>query len=389
MSATTATTATSRAHWGTLAAMVLARITFGYQIQTVASLGPELQAAFGIEFALLGTLMGLMQLPGIVAAIPSGFMARRFGDREVICGGMLAMVIGSMISAWGHGPVGIGVGRVVAGFGAVALTVLQPKAVADRFTGTPFNVAMGILVAAFPMGIGLGQLTQGRLAAAFGWPAAFVAGAALAAVAAVILWLTWRNVGARTSRAMGWPSGREMSLMVLAGMIWTFFNAGYFNFLGYLPTVIAHSNQPGWVADVAIFMATWGNLPTMMLGGAVAARFGMMPVFLAGAVLEVVAVGGMGLANWPLAWSVLFGTFATMHAGIIVALGTLSAKPENRAVGMGIFYTVYYVGGTITPALCGAAADAMGSASGAFLCAGALSGLAIPFWLLHRRLAAA
>ena len=55
-------------HWGTLWAMVLARIAFGYQIQTVASLGPDLRAAFGIEFATLGTLMGLMQLPGIVGA---------------------------------------------------------------------------------------------------------------------------------------------------------------------------------------------------------------------------------------------------------------------------------------------------------------------------------
>jgi predicted MFS family arabinose efflux permease len=378
----------SKMHWGTLAAMVLARITFGYQIQTVASLGPPLQAAFGIEFALLGTLMGLMQLPGIVAAIPSGFLARRYGDRQIIAGGMVMMVVGSMISAWGHGPFGIGAGRVVAGFGAVALTVLQPKAVADRFRGTAFNVAMGILVGAFPIGIGLGQLTQGRLAEAFGWPAAFVAGAALAAVATIVLWATWRNVGAATSRAMNWPSRHEMGLMVLAGMIWTSFNAGYFNFLGYLPSVIAHSGQPGWVADAAIFMASWGNLPTMMLGGAIAARLGAVPVFLVACVLEVVAVGGMGLANWPLLWSVLFGTFATMHAGIIVAWGTLSAKPENRAVGMGIFYTVYYIGGTITPALCGHAADLMGSASGAFLCAGALSALAIPFWWWHRRFSA-
>jgi len=378
--------ASSRPHWATFGAMVLARITFGYQIQTVASLGPQLQEAFGIEFALLGTLMGLMQLPGIAAAIPSGFLARRFGDRRVIAGGMVMMVLGSMISAFAHGPIGIGVGRVVAGCGAVALTVLQPKAVADRFSGNAFNIAMGILVGAFPLGIGLGQLTQGRLAAAFGWQAAFMAGAVLALISMTVLWTTWRNVGATTSRAMNWPSRHEMVLLALAGMIWSCFNAGYFNFLGFLPSVIAHSGMPGWVADASIFMASWGNLPTMMLGGAVAARLGVVPVFLVASILMVIAVGGMGLENWPLVWSVLFGTFATMHAGIIVAWGTLSAKPENRAVGMGIFYTVYYIGGSISPALCGHAADLMGSPSGAFLCAGALTALAIPFWWWHRRL---
>jgi dipeptide/tripeptide permease len=78
-----------------------------------------------------------------------------------------------------------------------------------------------------------------------------------------------------------------------------------------------------------------------------------------------------------------------MHAGIIVGWGALSARPENRAVGMGIFYTVYYLGGTIVPALCGKAADLAGDASGAFVCAGLISTLAIPFWWLHRRMQAA
>ena len=378
--------ASSRGHWGTLGAMVLARITFGYQIQTVASLGPLLHDAFGIDFALLGTLMGLMQLPGIVAAIPSGFLARRFGDRDTIAGGMVLMVAGSLVSAMAAGPFGIGLGRVIAGFGAVALTVLQPKAVADRFVGGHFNLAMGILVGAFPIGIGLGQLTQGRLSQAFGWPAAFVAGAVLAAIATAVLLATWRNVAGGTSRSMRWPSRHECVLLVLAGLIWTAFNAGYFNFLGYLPSVIAARGHPGWVADVSVFMASWGNLPTMMLGGAIAARLGVRPVFITGAVLEVVAVGGMGLTDWPLLWSVLFGTFATMHAGIIVGWGALSARPENRAVGMGIFYVTYYIGGTVTPALCGRAADLMGSPSGAFLCAAALTALALPAWWWHRRL---
>ena len=375
-------------HWPTLAAMVLARITFGYQIQTIASLGPQLHDAFGIEFALLGTLMGLMQFPGIPAAIPSGFLARRYGDRIIIAGGMVLMVVGSLISAGAGGAFGIGVGRVVAGFGAVALTVLQPKAVADRFTHRNFNLAMGILIGAFPIGIGLAQLTHVRLAVAFGWPAAFIAGAVLAAVATMVLWVTWRDVDGATSRAMNWPSRHEITLLVLAGLIWTAFNAGYFNFLGYLPSVIADHHQPSWVADVAIFMATWGTLPTMIMGGAMAVRFGAIPVFLVGAVLEVVAVGGMGVADWPLVWSLLFGTFATMHAGILVGWGAMSAKPENRAVGMGIFYTTYYIGGTLAPALCGQAADWVGDANGAFLCAAALTALALPFWWLHRRLAA-
>lgn len=377
-------------HAWTLVAMVLARIAFGYQLQTVASLGPELRAAFGIEFALLGTLMGIYLLPGVIAAMPSGFLGRRFGDRTAIVFGLWLMVVGSLVSAMAAGPTGLGAGRVISGFGAVALTVLQPKAVADRFTGKAFTIAMGILVGAFPIGIGLGQVTHGRLADNFGWQWAFVAGAVLAAISAIVCRLCWTNIAVgNTSRAMNWPSRREVGLLVLSGLIWTAFNAAYFNFLGYLPSVMVARGHPGWMTDLVIGMATWGNLPTMLLGGAVAARFGAVPVFIIGTLLLVVAVGGMGVVDWPLIWGLLFGTFAAMHAGIIVGWGALSARPENRAVGLGIFYTTYYLGGTIVPALCGKAADLVGDPSGAFFCAAAISSLALPFWWLHRRLSQA
>lgn len=371
-------------HMATLAAMVLARIAFGYQLQTVASLGPELRSAFGIEFTVLGALMGLYNLPGVATAIPIGFLARRFGDLPTIAAGMALMVAGSLISSAASDPFGIGTGRVVSGVGAVALTVLQPKAVADRFIGHSFNVAMGVLIGAFPIGIGVGQLTQGRLADAFGWPAAFIAGAVMAALALVVLLVTWRPVTNPASRTLYWPSRREFGLLVLAGLIWTCFNAGYFNFLGYLPSAMAQRGHPAWMADLVMSIATWGNLPLMLLGGAVAARIGVMPVFIFGAVTEVVVVAGMGLLDWPLVWGMLFGAFGAIHAGIIVGWGVLSARPENRAVGMGIFYTTYYVGGTVAPALAGKAADWAGDASGAFVAAAAMCAFALPFGLWHR-----
>ena len=70
-----------------------------------------------------------------------------------------------------------------------------------------------------------------------------------------------------------------------------------------------------------------------------------------------------------------------------MAVGTLSARPENRAVGMGLFYTLYYLGGTFAPALCGKLADYSGRPEGGLLAATAISALAIPLYILHRVLA--
>ena len=96
---------------------------------------------------------------------------------------------------------------------------------------------------------------------------------------------------------------------------------------------------------------------------------------------------GTALAGWPLGWSVLVGVIGSIHPGVIMAVGTLSARPENRAVGMGLFYSLYYVGGAVGPALCGKAADDYGGPAGGLLAAAAISALVIPLFMLHRRIA--
>jgi hypothetical protein len=55
---------------------------------------------------------------------------------------------------------------------------------------------------------------------------------------------------------------------------------------------------------------------------------------------------------------------------------------------MRIFYSLYYLGGTVAPALCGVAADYAGRPEAGLLAAAGLSALAIPLYLLHRALAA-
>ena len=75
------------------------------------------------------------------------------------------MVLGPLlISAAAAGPAGIGIGRSVAGVGAVAMIVLQNKIIADWFTGRRFMWAISVSVAAYPIGVGLAQLVLPPLA---------------------------------------------------------------------------------------------------------------------------------------------------------------------------------------------------------------------------------
>ncbi len=380
--------------WTILGAIVLARIGFGYQFQTVASLGPALIRLFGLDYAGLGTLIGAYMVAGVFVALPLGLLARRFGDRVVLGGGLALMALGGAVSAWAGGAGGIAAGRVVAGVGAVAMTVLQSKVIADWFLGPRFMLAISISVGAYPVGIGLSQITAPVLAHAYGWPAAFLAGAVEMAAATALFLASfrpapWEAPGDPAARGVFRMPGRaECLLLIVAGLIWTAYTAGYAGFLSYTPSLMAARGEGLLLTGIVMAFATWGNVAGTLGGGALAERWGAWPVFATGTAVMTLGITAMGLIDWPVGLGAIIGIPGSIQPGVIVAIGTLSARPENRAAGMGVFYTTYYLGGALVPALCGKVADLWGGPAGAMYAAAAVSALAFPIYVLHRRLAA-
>jgi MFS family permease len=380
-----------------LAAIALARLGFGYQFQTVGSLGPTLIPLFGMDYTTFGKLIGAFMLVGTFAALPLGLAGGRFGDRKILAGGLALMVAGAVVSALGGVPgdvapgralSSIALGRALCGVGGVAMVVIQGKVLADWFQGRGFLLAISVSVSAYPIGIGLAQLTQPPLAEAFGWPAAFLAGGAIQAAALALFLASFGPPphGVARPRRLLLPSGRECLLTALAGLVWAAYTSGYTGFLSYAPSLMAKRGESVALIGVVIAIASWGNVPPALIGAGLANRYGAFRIVLIGTVAVVLGIAGSALTDWPILCAVMLGVIGQIQPGVIQAIGTLSARVETRAAGMGIFYGVYYAGGTVVPALCGAAADWTGRPEGALLCAAAVSALAIPAYMLHRRL---
>lgn len=377
---------------GTIASLALTRLAFGFQLQTVATLGPELMALLVLDFAALGGLIGSYLAPGIFVSLPSGFVARRFGDRAMAFASAWLLALGGVLAALavqqGWGAAAIGLGRAVAGIGAVGMSVMQSKMAADRFGPAQLPIVMAVLLGTFPIGIGLAQVVLPPVAAAWGVASGFWVGAAAAVVAAALFTLGWTEAPEAAPRSLAWPSRREAGLVAIAGLIWMVYNAAWFNFMAWMPSLLAARGHAPWVADAVLSIGTWANMPAMLLGGWVAARWGRWPVFLVGTLVCAGSVAGPAFVDAPIAWAVVFGTIAAMPGSLIVEKGAVSCRPENRAVGMGIFYVTYYIGGSVMPALCGAAADWAGDPGGALVLAASVSLLGLPLWLWHGRMAA-
>lgn len=372
-----------------LAAIALARAGFGYQYQTVASLAPHLMRVFRLDYATLGTLIGAFMLLGAFLALPLGLLARRIGDRLVLGGGIGLMVAGPVISAVSANLTGIGLGRGIAGAGAVAMIVLQNKIIADWFSGRRFMWAISVSVATYPIGVGLAQLVLPPLALGFGWQAAFLSGAVPMAAALAMFLASFRpSPHAPSVARFSLPGGRECLLLVIAGLIWTAYTAGYSGYTSYVPSLMAERREGLVLTGAVLTIATWGNVPATLLGAGLAARLGGFRIFLVGTAALVAGMAGTAFLDWPLTFAVVIGVIGSFHPGVIMAVGTLSARPENRAIGMGLFYSMYYAGGAVVPAFCGWAADRAGGPQGALLAAAVVSAFALPMYLLHRRLAA-
>lgn len=375
--------------WVILAALLLGRIAFGYQFQTIATLATTLVTRFGLSYAQLGSLIGTYMLLGVFVALPLGLLGRRFGDRLVLGTGMALMTAGACFSAWADAPAGIAIGRAMAGFGAVAMIVLQGKIIAEWFSGPMFMIGISVSVCGFPVGMGLAQLVLPPLLDEYGLSGALLSDAVPAGLGLLLFIASHRAPPhlLPVPRRFSLPSPRECMLLVIAGVAWMTYTSGFSAFASYLPASLSSRGASLVVIGLVMTAATWGNVPATLLGGGLSTRFGGFNIFLIGTLSLVIGMCGLAVTGWPVAWSIFLGVMGGIHPGVIMAVGTLSARPHNRAVGIGIFYTLYYLGGATSPALCGVAADAFGSPTAGLLAAAALSALTIPIYMLHRAVA--
>jgi predicted MFS family arabinose efflux permease len=374
--------------WLILLAIGLARIGFGYQFQSIATLGPRLVPMFHLSYAALGSLIGAYSLFGVLVALPFGVLARWFGDRVILATGLALMVVGAVFDASASGPSGIAVGRSIAGIGTVATTVLQGKIIADFFLGRRLMLAIGVVSCTFPIGLGMTQLILPPLAGAVSIHAALLTEAVAPALGLLVFLASYRAPPSIAAPAGGsaWPTRDECVLLIIAGAVWTTFTSGYFAYTAYVPSTLAARGDGAATIGFVMLTATWGNVPATLIGAGLADRFGALRIVLIAHVALFIGMIGTALASGAPAWSLLVGVIGSIHPSVIMVVGTLSARQENRAVGMGMFYSIYYLGGAISPALCGYAADAFGGPAGGVLAGALISAATVPLFFWHRKL---
>lgn len=352
--------ATMEDRWKALAVLTVARTSLGFQVQSVGSVSPVLLPDLGLDYVDLGTLIGLYFLPGIVLTIPAGLIGRWFGDKRVVLLSLVVMAVGAVIMGLARDFTGLATGRLISGMGSVLLNVLMAKMVTDWFAGSrQIVLAMAIFINSFPVGLGLALLTLGWLAETNGWPIAMFATGALTAVSFVLVALMYRRHPNDSTQANAQVAEKskistyEVLMVSVAGAIWGGLNGVLAIIFGFVPNYLVTGGLPVASVGVAAGLASWLIVASGYLGGYGAQRLGNVDTAMK------VCLGAISVFLFaiPLTWAMpaLFLAVGAMGltTGIIMSLPSQVLRPENRGLGMGIFFLWLYMAQTSMPPIAG------------------------------------
>jgi predicted MFS family arabinose efflux permease len=377
-----------RNRWGILAVLFAVRLTMGFQFQSVAAVAPLLERELGVSLADIGVLIGLYFAPGVALALPGGAIGQKFGDKSTVLGALLLMLAGELAMAlsasWG---VQIA-GRLIAGAGGVMLNVQMTKMVTDWFAGREIATAMAIFVNSWPAGVAIALLTLPAIGTAYDVGAVYLAVAALIGCGILLLAALYQPPvsSAVAAAASGRLDRNAVIAVIAAGLIWSLYNVGFATIFSFGPAMLVERGWSITAAGSAISIVLWLTVLSVPAGGFLADRTRRPElIIVAGCIVFAMLMMTLPRSGAVIATTVALGLICGLPAGSIMSLPARVLQPATRAIGMGLFFTVYYAGLMLGPMLGGACSKWAGSA-GAALDFGAAMILVCPviLWVFNR-----
>lgn len=378
--------------WLILFILFFARMTMSFQFEAVAALSPLIVKTYGVNIADIGLLIGLYLVPGVVVAIPAGAIASRFGDKRVIGLSMILMLIGGAMIGWGPGWNWWVAGRVLSGIGGVVINIVMTKLLMDWFVGREISTAMGIFINSWPLGIALSLLTIPGLAAVGGLALAWAAVLLVIALGLLMFTAIYHpppNAVAVAARIN--VSRLPYLALFLAAAVWALYNAALLVVFSFGPAFLT---QRGWELTLASSATSVFIIATAIavpIGGIIADRTGRRNTVIVASLLGYALLLPFALVAPDGMVPVIFvgvGLIFGLGAGPIVTLPSMILKPEARAFGMGVYYSIYYALMMAAPTLGGAIAERTGSVGATFIFAALMMVVAVVTLGLFRRVSA-
>lgn len=144
---------------------------------------PAIQAEFRLTDGQVGLLSGAFVLVYGIAALPTGYWVDRIGRRAILGLGIGLWSLCTLLTGFSQTYPQIFAARTVLGIGEATSVPASVSLLGDYFTKQDRGRAAGVVQAALQLGLALGLIGGGVVAARYGWRSAFY----LAALPGLIL----------------------------------------------------------------------------------------------------------------------------------------------------------------------------------------------------------
>ena len=224
-------------------------------------------------------------------------------------------------------------------------------------------------VNSWPAGVAIALLTLPSVGTAYGVSAVYLAVAALIGLAFVLLAAIYQPpASAVAAAATSARLDRNAAIVVIAaGLIWGLYNVGFAMIFSFGPSMLV---ERGWsiaAAGSTISIVLWLAVVSVPSGGFLADRTKRpLSILVAGCVVFAMLMVALPRSGAVLLTVAALGLISGLPAGPILSLPARVLQPATRAIGMGVFYTLYYATMMLGPAVAGACAKWTGSAAAAF-----------------------
>ncbi len=350
--------------WWMLAILSLGFVQLTLNWFDIAAAFPAVGQQFGLQIPQLALLISLFLAGYGIFHIPTGFLAYRFGLRNVLLAGILLESLGGIASAFAPNYAWLMILRVITGIGASFFVGCGFAMVTSWFRGRELALALGISGgAAFALGAAFGLFTWVSIIQATGWSTALVIGGVIGLVIFFIalIWLrvpndeqveleagsfSWSAVGRVLGNKDLWFFG-----LSLLGAYGAYFTASQL-MSTYAVAVFHLSESTGGLIAAVIVLA---GIPGSIIGGYMADRTHRLKAVI----ITPLLVLGVGMLLFPFAG--LTGTWViAIVVGFFLIFGfaALTAvpghyrdriNPEDVATAEGLILTLAAVGGFLVP----------------------------------------
>ena len=351
--------------WVTLSVINIMFLTFAFAFQSVPPVLNMITAEFDLTHAQAGLLMSLFALPGIIISIPAGHLTDRYGQKNIGIASLVLIIIGSTIFASGSSFIILALGRIISGIGAMTISVIAPRLVAQWFTGRQLGIAMGIFNAVMPLGTVLSLNLLSILGKSFGWRSSIWLCVLITIVALIVFAIVYSPARQTRQQIPSASIGFIHSLgpvgisVWLVGAIWMFYNAAFTSLMTFTPSFLKVS---GFLITEAGFLTSVMMLPSIVLGptiGFLVGKFNHKSIFIiAGSLIWTIIISFIPVSGtFIFAPMILVGLTASIMTVPTYALMVDVTDSEKLGLAYGIMSTTMNLGILAGPALTGLIID--------------------------------